>query len=94
MSTYALIGLIVGILARVALPPTRLVGFWGSVFLGALGGVIGALIASVFIPGGPTSGLHPLAIVLSLVLTRQRTNTSHTEVLERRDIGGTPPSTY
>lgn len=65
---YALIGLIVGILARVALPPTRLVGFWGSVFLGALGGVIGALIASAFTPVGTTSGLQPLAIVLSIVV--------------------------
>lgn len=66
---YALIGLIVGILARVALPATRLVGFWGSVLLGALGGVIGALIASVFIPGGVTSRLHPLAIVLAIVVS-------------------------
>jgi hypothetical protein len=32
-----------------------------------------------------------LAIVLSLVLSAQRNNTSHTEVVERRDIGNTPP---
>ncbi|HST83294.1 MAG TPA: DUF6458 family protein [Kineosporiaceae bacterium] len=32
-----------------------------------------------------------LAIVLSLALNRQRTNTSHTEVVERRDLGGGPP---
>jgi Domain of unknown function (DUF6458) len=31
-----------------------------------------------------------LAILLSLVLQQQRTNTSHTEVVERRDIGGPP----
>lgn len=66
---YALIGLIVGILARVALPSTRLVGFWGSLLLGALGGVIGALIASVIIPGGVTSHLHPLGIVLAIIVS-------------------------
>jgi hypothetical protein len=32
-----------------------------------------------------------LAIVLSFVLQQQRTNTSHTEVIERRDLGGGPP---
>lgn len=32
-----------------------------------------------------------LAILLSLVLSQQRTNTSHTEVVERRDLGGRPP---
>jgi hypothetical protein len=32
-----------------------------------------------------------LAIVLSLMLQQQRGNTSHTEVIERRDLGGPPP---
>ena len=32
-----------------------------------------------------------LAIVLSLVLNSQRSNTSHREVIERRDLGGGPP---
>ena len=32
-----------------------------------------------------------LAIVLSFILMQQRTNTSHTEVIERRDLGGPPP---
>lgn len=33
-----------------------------------------------------------LAIILSFILQQQRTNTSHTEVVERRDLGGpTPP---
>ena len=36
-----------------------------------------------------------LAIVLSFVLQQQRTNTSHTEVVERRDIGDpTVPPRY
>lgn len=32
-----------------------------------------------------------LAIILSLVINKQRVNTSHTEVIERRNTGGTPP---
>jgi hypothetical protein len=36
-----------------------------------------------------------LAIILSFILQQQRTNTSHTEVVERRDLGGpTPPPGY
>lgn len=35
-----------------------------------------------------------LAIVLSLVMNTQRANTSHTEVVERRDIGNPPPPRY
>ncbi|MFI7585935.1 DUF6458 family protein [Spongisporangium articulatum] len=31
-----------------------------------------------------------LAILLSLVLATQRNNTSHTEVVERRNVGGPP----
>jgi uncharacterized protein DUF6458 len=32
-----------------------------------------------------------LAIVLALVLNRQRANTSHTEYVERRETGNPPP---
>ena len=40
-------------------------------------------------------GAGALAIILSLVLNSQRSNTSHTEVVERRDLGGpTPPPGY
>ena len=40
-------------------------------------------------------GAGALAIILSLVLNNQRSNTSHTEVVERRDLGGpTPPPGY
>lgn len=66
---YALIGLIVGILARIALPPTRLVGFVGSALLGAVGGVIGALLSTVFAPVGVTTRVHPLGIVLAILVS-------------------------
>jgi uncharacterized membrane protein YeaQ/YmgE (transglycosylase-associated protein family) len=66
---YALIGLIVGILARIALPPTRTVGFVGSALLGGVGGIIGALLSSMFAPVGVTSSIHPLGIVLAIVVS-------------------------
>ncbi|MFE8595400.1 hypothetical protein KYC5002_41415 [Archangium violaceum] len=64
---YALIGIIVGILARIALPPTRSVGFVGSALLGGVGGIIGALLSSVFAPGGVTSHIQPLGVVVAIV---------------------------
>ncbi len=48
----------------------------GSLDLGAVGWICMA--------GGA------LAIILSLFLMQQRTNTSHVEVVERRDVGGPP----
>jgi hypothetical protein len=71
----------------------------GGIFLIVVGGILAfgvrdqvdavdlGMVGWVCIAGGV------LAIVLSLVLGQQRTNTSHTEVVERRDIGG-PPSDY
>ena len=50
---------------------------------------VGSLDLSVI--GWVLMGGGILAIVLSLMLQQQRTNTSHTEVIERRDLGG-PPS--
>jgi uncharacterized protein DUF6458 len=43
---------------------------------------------------GMAAGL--LAIILSFILQSQRTNTTHTEVVERRDVGGpdVPPPGY
>lgn len=66
---FALIGLIVGILARIALPASRSVGLVGSALLGALGGVVGALISSIFVPLGATTSMHPLPIVMSIVVS-------------------------
>jgi Domain of unknown function (DUF6458) len=50
---------------------------------------VGSLDLSVI--GWVLMGGGILAIVLSLMLQQQRQNTSHTEVIERRDLGG-PPS--
>jgi uncharacterized membrane protein YeaQ/YmgE (transglycosylase-associated protein family) len=64
---YALIGLIVGILARIALPASRSVGLIGSALLGALGGVVGALLSSIFAPVSVTTRMEPLAIVVAII---------------------------
>ncbi len=66
---YALIGLIVGILVRIALPPSRSVGLIGSALLGTMGGVVGALLSSIFSPGGVTTRLDPLSIALAIILS-------------------------
>lgn len=66
---YALIGIIVGILARVILPPIRLVGFWGSVLLGGVGGIIGGLFSSMLAPVEVTSRVHPLGIAMALIVS-------------------------
>jgi hypothetical protein len=73
----------------------------GGIFLIVLGGILAfgvkdnlndfdlGMVGWVCIAGGI------LAIVLSFVLGQQRANTSHTEVVERRDIGNPPgPSAY
>jgi hypothetical protein len=73
----------------------------GGIFLIVLGGILSfgvkdhvnnfdlGTIGWVLIAGGI------LAIVLSFVINSQRTNTSHTEVVERRDIGNPPgPNSY
>jgi uncharacterized membrane protein YeaQ/YmgE (transglycosylase-associated protein family) len=66
---YMLVGLIVGILVRVAMPATRFVGFWGSLLLGMAGGIIGGLISSVFNPEEVLSRVHPLGIVLAVIVS-------------------------
>ncbi|HEX5749573.1 MAG TPA: hypothetical protein VFZ09_25310 [Archangium sp.] len=66
---YALIGIIVGILARIALPPTRTVGFVGSALLGGVGGIIGALLSSIFAPVSITRGIHPVGVVVAILFS-------------------------
>ena len=36
-------------------------------------------------------GAGVLGIILALVMNNQRANTSHTEYVERREVGGPPP---
>lgn len=69
----------------------------GGIFLLVVGAIlafavndssVGSVDLSVI--GWICMGGGALAILLSLVLANQRSNTSHTEVVERRDLGGGP----
>ncbi|MFY0525617.1 hypothetical protein ACN28I_21575 [Archangium gephyra] len=66
---YALVGMLVGLLARVILPPTRLVGFWGSLLLGGIGGLLGGVFSSMLAPVGVTERVHPLGIAMALIVS-------------------------
>jgi uncharacterized membrane protein YeaQ/YmgE (transglycosylase-associated protein family) len=65
---YTLFGIIVGIIVRLVLPASRLVGFWRSILLGAVGGLFGGLISSTLAPRESFSGLSPLGFVLAALL--------------------------
>ncbi|OJH42128.1 hypothetical protein [Cystobacter ferrugineus] len=64
---YTFIGLVVGVLSFVAMPATRLVGFWGGVLLGMAGGTLGGLIGTAIAPDAMYSSVNPLGIVLAIV---------------------------
>ena len=69
----------------------------GGIFLLVVGAILAfavndTSVGAVDLPviGWICMGGGALAILLSLVLMNQRSNTSHTEVVERRDLGGPP----
>jgi len=71
----------------------------GGIFLLVVGAILAFAISDTQVSGIDLSVIGwiciaggVLAIVLSLMLNRQRANTSHTEVIERRDLGGRPPT--
>jgi uncharacterized membrane protein YeaQ/YmgE (transglycosylase-associated protein family) len=66
---YIIVGLIVGVIVRVALPPAPQVGFWGSVLLGMVGGIIGGLFSSALAPNQALSTVHPLGITLAVIIS-------------------------
>ena len=65
---YMFAGLVVGLLVRVAMPATRFVGFWGSVLLGMVGGIIGGLLSSAILPNDTFSRVSPLALSLAIIV--------------------------
>jgi hypothetical protein len=68
----------------------------GGLFLLVVGGILAFGVRDqvdaldLGVVGWIFMGVGVLAIILSFVLQQQRANTSHTEVVERRDIGGPP----
>ncbi|ATB31133.1 hypothetical protein [Melittangium boletus] len=67
MFAYVFIGLIVGVLAFVAMPTTTRVGLPASGLLGMLGGAVGGLAGASIDAHGVLSTLSPLGIVLALI---------------------------
>ena len=63
---YMLCGLFVGVIARLVLPQTRVVGLWGSAILGAVGGLVGGLVGAAIAPRELISQVHPLGVVLAV----------------------------
>lgn len=62
---YIIIGGIVGIIGRAALPIPPHMGFWSLLLLGIVGGVVGGLIGAVVNPYEALYGLNPTALVAS-----------------------------
>ncbi len=62
---YIIIGGIVGIIGRAALPIPRQMGFWSLLLLGIVGGVVGGLLGAIVHPTEALYGLNPTALVAS-----------------------------
>lgn len=65
---YVLFGVVVSVIARIAMPASRLLSFWRSALLGAVGGMVGGLISSTVAPRQSLSSFNPLGFVLAAIL--------------------------
>lgn len=67
---YIILGIIVGVIVRITLPPAPQVGFWGSVLLGMVGGLIGGLISSPFYRGSDLlAHVTPWGVALAVIVS-------------------------
>lgn len=72
-------------------------GIGGGIFLLVVGAILAFGVSDAIegvnltVIGYICMGAGVLAIVLALALNNQRANTSHTEVVEKRNIGNPPP---
>jgi uncharacterized membrane protein YeaQ/YmgE (transglycosylase-associated protein family) len=71
---YIIVGLVVGLVARVALPALRNIGFWSMLLLGMVGGLAGGLFTSMLLGNDDVySQAHPVALVASLLFAAAAT---------------------
>ncbi len=71
---YIIIGLLVGLAARVALPTPRQIGFWSLLLLGMVGGLVGGLFSSMLLGNDEVySRVHPVALAVSLLFAAAAT---------------------
>ncbi len=72
-------------------------GIGAGIFLLVVGGILAFGVRDSFsavdltVIGYISMGAGALAILLALVMNAQRSNTSHTEYVERRETGNPPP---
>ena len=62
---YVLCGLAMGLVTRLVLPASRGVGLVASALLGAVGGLLGAMMGAILFPRILTTPVHPLGVVLA-----------------------------
>jgi len=71
---YIVIGLVVGLVARVTLPPLRHIGFWSMLLLGMVGGLVGGLFSSMLLGNDDVySRVHPVALAIALLFAAAAT---------------------
>jgi uncharacterized membrane protein YeaQ/YmgE (transglycosylase-associated protein family) len=71
---YIIVGLLVGLAARVALPTPRQIGFWSLLLLGMVGGLVGGLFSSMLLGNDEVySRVHPVALAVSLLFAAAAT---------------------
>ena len=62
-----IIGFIVGLIARAALPGAQHLGFIMTTILGIAGSIVGGLIGRLFSRPAPGTPFHPAGIILSII---------------------------
>jgi uncharacterized membrane protein YeaQ/YmgE (transglycosylase-associated protein family) len=71
---YIIVGLLVGLVARVTLPTPRQIGFWSLLLLGMVGGIVGGLFSSMLLGNDEVySRAHPVALVIALLFAAAAT---------------------
>jgi len=61
----AVVGLVIGVLARFFYPGAVPMGFFGTILLGIVGSLVGGFIGSLFSKG--KTGVQPAGLVMSIV---------------------------
>jgi uncharacterized membrane protein YeaQ/YmgE (transglycosylase-associated protein family) len=62
-----IIGFIVGLIARAAMPGAQHLGFVTTTLLGIGGSIVGGLIARLFSRPAPGSSFHPAGFIMSII---------------------------
>ena len=64
---YTFIGLVMGVLSFVVMPPTRFVGLVGGMLLGMAGGTLGGLVGTAIVPAAVLTQVSVMGVLLAAV---------------------------